>query len=100
MVVDDEEFCIASMKSMLFSAGIDTDFQVDFCITGKEAVEKLKACIELGITYKAIFTDFSMPIMDGIEATKTMRSYFKSKGIKDQPAIIGVTGHTLKEFQA
>jgi hypothetical protein len=34
MVVDDEEFCIASMKSMLFSAGVDTEHQVDFCITG------------------------------------------------------------------
>ena len=98
MVVDDEEFCIASMKAMLFSAGIQTDYQVDFCITGKEAVERLIACTELGLSYKVIFTDFSMPVMDGIEATKKMRAYLTSKGIVDQPAIVGVTGHTLKDF--
>ena len=100
MIVDDEEFCIATMKSMLFSAGIDTDFHVDFCITGKEAVEQLIACSELGISYKVIFTDFSMPVMDGIEATTRMRAYLKNKGVtvEEQPTIIGVTGHTLEEF--
>ena len=41
-----------------------------------------------------------MPVMDGIKATKKMRAYLTSKGILDQPAIVGVTGHTLKEFQA
>ena len=39
------------------------------------------ACTEQGITYKIIFTDFSMPVMDGIEATKKMRSFLTSKGI-------------------
>ena len=35
LVVDDEEFCISSMKAVLYSLGINTDFQVDFCIHGK-----------------------------------------------------------------
>jgi CheY-like chemotaxis protein len=39
MVVDDEEFCIEAMKAMLFRAGIDTEHQVDFCISGKEALD-------------------------------------------------------------
>ena len=38
--------------------------------------------------YKMILTDFSMPVMDGLEATKKIR---KTLG-KDVP-IIGVTGY-------
>jgi CheY-like chemotaxis protein len=66
MVVDDEEFCIESMKAMLFVAGMDTEYQVDFCIHGQEALDHLIAVTELGFSYKLIFTDFSMPVMDGI----------------------------------
>lgn len=39
MVVDDEEFCLTTMKSILFNLGIDTENQVDFCITGLEALD-------------------------------------------------------------
>ena len=38
LVVDDEEFCIARMKSILMGAEIDIDNKVDFCINGKEAL--------------------------------------------------------------
>ena len=38
LVVDDEEFCISSMKAILHSCGINVELQVDFCINGKEAV--------------------------------------------------------------
>ena len=37
LVIDDEEFCLSAMRAVLFSQGIDVDFQVEFCITGKEA---------------------------------------------------------------
>ena len=74
MVVDDEEFCLTAMKILLQSFGINLR-QIDFCITGKEAVDILKKQMQKGLEYKIILTDFSMPIMDGIEATKHMRSY-------------------------
>jgi CheY-like chemotaxis protein len=77
MVVDDEEFCIASMRSMLMTMGLDTVFQVDFCITGEEAFNQLKTVTSLGMKYKVIFTDFSMPVLDGIQATKKMRAYLQ-----------------------
>ena len=73
MVVDDEEFCIAAMESMLELAGIDVKNQVDFCIHGQEAVDKLQQSYQLGFQYSIIFTDFNMPIMDGIDATRCMR---------------------------
>ena len=31
--------------------------------------------MEKGMEYKIILTDFSMPIMNGIEATRHMRAY-------------------------
>ena len=75
MVVDDEEFCIASMRALLGKAGIDTAYQVDYCITGLEALKQLKQSYEAGLSYKLILTDFNMPEMDGIEATLKMRKY-------------------------
>ena len=54
---------------------------------------------QLGLSYKVIFTDFSMPVMDGIQATKKIRQYLQDQEVEQQPAIIGVTGHTLVEYQ-
>lgn len=99
LVVDDEEFCISSMKAVLYSQGINIEFQVDFCITGKEALAQVKKTYENGMRYSVILTDFSMPVMDGIEATAKIRSYLKSKNVKEQPSIIGVTGHVQESFQ-
>jgi len=35
--------------------------------------------MQKGMEYKIILTDFSMPIMDGIEATKLMRAYLNER---------------------
>ena len=69
MVVDDEEFCISIMKQNLKCAGVD-DSRIDYCITGKEALTLTKESHMTGITYGLIITDFSMPIMNGIESTR------------------------------
>ena len=95
MVTDDEEFCIASMKVILDKAKIDAVNQVDYCITGLEALNQLQIAHGFGLAYKIIFTDFNMPEMDGIEATIKMRKFLADLGIprKKQPVIIGITGH-------
>ena len=38
LCVDDEEFCIASLRTLLFKLGVDVDNKVDFCINGIEAL--------------------------------------------------------------
>jgi CheY-like chemotaxis protein len=55
----------------------------------------------MGMRYKIIFTDFSMPNMNGIEATKKMRKYLHEMNVtkSEQPIIIGVTGHILDDFK-
>ena len=54
------------------------------------------------MTYGIIFTDFSMPVLNGIDATKQIRDYLKTKQKIDrdlQPIIVGISGHVQKEFQ-
>ena len=48
------------------------------------------------MSYRLIFTDFNMPIMNGIEATQKIREQYE---LLEQPTIIGVTGHVLKKFR-
>ena len=96
LVVDDEEFCIASMRTMLERLGIDTMYQVDFCIDGEESFQILKKAYEQGMSYKMVFTDFNMPNVNGIEATKKMRKHLLGR---DRPKIIGVTGHISEQFE-
>ena len=43
-----------------------------------------------------------MPIMDGIEATKHIRTYFNDTlkiNFTDQPVIVGITGHAQESFK-
>jgi CheY-like chemotaxis protein len=50
-----------------------------------------------------IFTDFSMPEMDGIEITKEIRNFLTNEmkiPVQLQPAIIGVTGHVEDQFKS
>ena len=47
-----------------------------------------------GMSYQIIFTDFNMPVMNGIDATKAMKRYLVKKRIQPHPIIIGLTGHS------
>lgn len=82
LVVDDEEFCISTLKIMLKMAGIDLTTQVDFCITGEEAVEHVVKASRHGLRYRLILTDFNMPIMDGIEATRKIRHFLGTNNMQ------------------
>jgi two-component system sensor histidine kinase/response regulator len=73
LLVDDEEFCIATLTSLLQCQKIDTVNLVDTCLNGEEALHHLMSAYSSGITYSLVFMDFSMPIMNGIEATKAIR---------------------------
>ena len=56
---------------------------------------------EHGMTYGIIFTDFSMPILNGIDSISQIRYHLGNILNIDrdqQPAIIGITGHTQQTF--
>ena len=43
-------------------------------MSGKEAIEMVQQAYSLNISYQIIFTDFSMPDIDGIQATSKIRN--------------------------
>ena len=51
---------------------------------------------ENGMQYQVILIDFSMPVMDGIEATIQIRRFLEERG--EETCIIGVTAHVQQEF--
>ena len=52
---------------------------------------------ENGMQYQVILIDFSMPVMDGIEATTQIRRFLEQSG--EETCIIGVTAHVQQELQ-
>ena len=62
-------------------------------MNGMEALEMATNSRLLGMRYQLIFTDFNMPVMDGIEATKRLREI-----LFDDPIIVGVTGYASTEY--
>ena len=78
-MVDDEEFCLTTLKSILFSIGFDTEHRVDFCINGLEALNQLKKVYGQRNSYKMILTDFNMPVMNGIESTEKIRAFLEDE---------------------
>ena len=93
LCIDDEEFCIGALRALLFKLEVDVDSCVDFCINGQEALQMAELSKRHDFKYKMILTDFSMPVMDGLEATKRLREI-----LGDKVPIVGVTGHATDKY--
>lgn len=70
---------------------------VDIALNGKEAVESINAAIRLGLSHKLVLTDFSMPVMDGLEATRQIKQIYRTNRTKIN--IVGITGHSEEAFR-
>ena len=71
MLVDDDSFNIFSLKLLLQSLG---NFEIHFASNGKQAIQNVKDLYEKNQFYSLIIMDINMPIMDGVTATKELRS--------------------------
>jgi CheY-like chemotaxis protein len=65
-VIDDEEFILSAYDALFRILDLDVDQNVDFTMSGKEAIQYVKKMYSQGIIYKLILTDISMPVLDGI----------------------------------
>ena len=64
LVVDDE---YGPRESIAFT--LSTEFEVETASRAKEALKKIGEC-----EYAAVVMDIRMPVMNGVEATRTIRS--------------------------
>jgi CheY-like chemotaxis protein len=74
-------------QKLIFLNLIKYGFKIDVANNGLEALEKFKER-----KYTLILMDLMMPIMDGLEATRAMRSLELEKG--GRTPIVGLTANT------
>lgn len=95
LIVDDDPFNILSLELLLKSYNISSSQAMN----GKDAIEKAKfhRCLSDKCTgFKLIFMDYQMPVMDGVETTKTLMEMAQKKEIS-KVVIIGCTAFTTKD---
>mmetsp|Transcript_26566 Transcript_26566/g.44412 ORF Transcript_26566/g.44412 Transcript_26566/m.44412 type:complete len:1010 (+) Transcript_26566:77-3106(+) len=89
LVVDDVLMNRKLLGMLLSNLGVKC---ADFAEDGKVALEKVQALGQNATeTYDIIFMDNTMPVMTGIECTRTLRAWGYKK------TIIALTGNTLDE---
>lgn len=97
LVVDDDMFNIISLQEMLKTFGYDSSYAAN----GNDAISKVKErnenkCCEDCQNFRIIFLDSNMPILDGSETAKIIKSIESLKNIK----IIGCSGdHDLEKLR-
>ena len=90
LIVDDDIFNVSALESIMKKLG----YTCDTAFNGKQAIEKIsernkeKKCgLFCSTSYRTIFMDCSMPIMDGFEASKVLKSKMQRKEIPDTPIV-------------
>jgi PAS domain S-box-containing protein len=84
LLVEDNPANQRVVRAILRKVGL----QVDLASNGQEAVKAVAT-----LPYDIVLMDISMPLMDGMEATRTIR---KMGGINSQIPIVALTAHALK----
>ncbi len=84
LVVDDNSVNRKVASQILKKAGCN----VEEACSGIEAIEKVRIN-----KYNLIFMDIQMPVMDGVQATKEIRSL----GLSKVPPIVAMTAYSMEE---
>lgn len=91
LVVDDNQINLHLLVTWIRKSGHPYDSAAD----GLKAVEAYKRSLEEENgqrAFKYILMDISMPVMDGVSATKEIRKIERDKGVKPPARIIALTG--------
>ena len=88
LIVDDDIFNITALQLILNQLG----YSCDTAYNGQQAIEKVleresencgRNSMTKSIQYKLIFMDWSMPVMDGLEATRILKEKMKNEEIEN-----------------
>jgi len=88
LVVDDEAYNTEVLEAVLVSLGVPAE-QIVTCLSGKDGLELLQNSIHEDESFPTteftvIFTDLSMPMMDGYRFSRKSRSLLKKKKINKE----------------
>lgn len=83
LIAEDESLNVLYIKRILKSS----DFELLFALNGKEAVEMVQTHPEITL----ILMDIKMPVMDGLEATKIIRTF------NSEIPIVAVTAYAAND---
>ena len=75
MVVDDDFFNRMALSLVLKVSGVDVTSQVEEAENGLIAYNKI---VENPQSFKMIFMDVTMPVMDGLVSTKKIKAHYNS----------------------
>ena len=82
-LADNRDLVVLFLKNLPYS--------IDIAVNGIEAVEKIQTSL-----YDIVLMDVQMPIMDGLQATATIRQWERTEGRTPTP-IIALTAQALTE---
>ncbi|WFU24836.1 ATP-binding protein [Bradyrhizobium sp. CB1717] len=92
LVAEDNEINALLMRSLLTKLG----HRVVIAVHGEAALESWLAASSAGTPYDLVLMDIQMPQLDGIEATKRIRTHEATIGGRHTP-ILALTANTLVE---
>jgi len=92
LVAEDNEINALLMRSLLTKLG----HQAVICTNGREALESWIAAETAGARYDVVLMDVQMPDMNGIEATRLIRTRESERGLS-RTKILALTANTLIE---
>ena len=95
LVVDDQPTTRATLNEILTS----WQFEVDQAENGEQAVEKVREQLASDQFYKVILMDWKMPLLDGVEALRIIKSDYLASGHEvDLPALLMISAHHESEL--
>ena len=99
-MVDDEQMNIEVMKAMIDDLG----FSVDEASSGAEALQLFEQRIQKAMSgeapmYRVVLLDYSMPLMDGPQVARAMRTLCKDLDGHPAPFICCCTAYAEASFK-
>lgn len=98
LVVDDNEFSLLSTINILKTLGIQS---IATAKNGKEALDRImeKNAEKCCCSFRLIFMDCQMPVMDGITASKEIQKLVENNQLPAQ-TIVGLSGFSSEEIKS